>query len=161
MFHCSSLADSWRWLLGVWRDLVQRKSLGHLLVLAGAITAASGFIFYIIDPNVHSPLDGIWYAWVTMTHVGYGDVVPTSFLGRVLASLLILCGIALLALCTATISACFVGRDMNMMEREVERVEKDTYRIEQEESRILLELAKVREQLAQVEQRLKALEPPG
>ncbi|MDP3009144.1 MAG: ion channel [Methylococcales bacterium] len=33
----------------------------------------------------------MWSAWVTMTHVGFGDVVPTSFLGRLFSAGLILC----------------------------------------------------------------------
>ncbi len=62
-------------------DLRGKQSLVYLLILAFAVTIVSGFILYILDPNIHSLFDGIWSAWVTMTHVGFGDVVPTSFLG--------------------------------------------------------------------------------
>ncbi len=71
-------------------DLNDKRSLLYLLSLAFAVAFGAGFIFYIIDPNVHSITDGIWSAWVTITHVGFGDVVPTSLLGRLLSATLIL-----------------------------------------------------------------------
>ncbi|MDD1617106.1 MAG: two pore domain potassium channel family protein, partial [Methylococcaceae bacterium] len=55
-------------------DLSGKRSLIYLLALAFAVSLGAGLMLYIIDPNVHSVTDGIWSAWVTMTHVGFGDV---------------------------------------------------------------------------------------
>ena len=53
---------------------------------------------------------GMWWALQTVTTVGYGDVVPVSSLGRAVASFLLLGGLALLSVVTASITSGFVAR---------------------------------------------------
>lgn len=53
---------------------------------------------------------GMWWALQTVTTVGYGDVVPHDSVGRVVASFLLLGGLALLSVVTATITSGFVAR---------------------------------------------------
>ena len=79
------------------------------------VTLAVGLILFLIDPNIKSPLDGIWSAWVTMTHVGFGDVVPISFFGRLLAAGLILFGLVFFSLFTALVSVALIGRNMDAL----------------------------------------------
>jgi voltage-gated potassium channel len=52
--------------------------------------------------------DGIWWAVVTVTTVGYGDVYPTSVEGRTIAMVVMLFGIGFLSVLTATIASRFV-----------------------------------------------------
>jgi voltage-gated potassium channel len=53
---------------------------------------------------------GMWWALQTVTTVGYGDVVPQDSVGRAIASFLLLGGLALLSVVTATITSGFVAR---------------------------------------------------
>ena len=78
--------------------------------------------------------------------VGFGDVVPSSFLGRILASLLLVIGILLLALLNATFSAALIGRGVIQVERDVTQLEK-------EESLILQEIKRLHERLDKLEGR--------
>lgn len=55
--------------------------------------------------------DGIWWAVVTVTTVGYGDLYPTTVGGRIVAMLLMLVGIGFLAVLTATIASHFIQTD--------------------------------------------------
>ena len=57
--------------------------------------------------------DAFWWATVTTTTVGYGDEVPVTDQGRMMAVILMALGVALLAVLTAHIAAYFVddGRD--------------------------------------------------
>ena len=55
--------------------------------------------------------DGVWWAVVTVTTVGYGDLYPTTVPGRIVGMLLMLVGIGFLAVLTATISSSFVKSD--------------------------------------------------
>ena len=131
------LSDAWRLFQKLLSDLNGKRSIVYLLALALAVSAGAGFMLYLIDPNVHSTPDGIWSAWVTMTHVGFGDVVPTSFLGRLLSGSLILFGLILFSLCTAILSASLVGRNMDLWGNNVRQIERETNRIEADENAIL------------------------
>lgn len=62
------------------------------------------------DANIKTLGDGLWWAATTVTTVGYGDRYPTTMLGRFVAVALMLLGIALLGVITATIAAWFVER---------------------------------------------------
>jgi len=144
MNNCPYLQNATAWLLGLKSEILKQKSLGYVLALAVLVTLLFGFVVFLIDPNVHSFSDGVWYAWVTMTHVGYGDVVATSFFGRLLSSVLILFGLAVLALLTATFSTILIGRGMGEVARD--------------ESEILSEIKRLHERLDRLEADRKAAE---
>jgi voltage-gated potassium channel len=70
-----------------------------------------GLLVWIFDrvdfPNVGL---GMWWALQTVTTVGYGDVVPTTALGRVVGSVVMLLSIAFLSVLTAGITSVFIQR---------------------------------------------------
>jgi voltage-gated potassium channel len=92
------------------RKILGRNHLGTTLMVSFIIVILAGTLMAVIDPNIESPLDGIWWAWVTITTVGYGDIVPGSTAGRLFGSLLILLGIALFSMLTASFSAFFLAQ---------------------------------------------------
>jgi voltage-gated potassium channel len=53
---------------------------------------------------------GMWWALQTVTTVGYGDVTPKNPSGRIIATFVMLQGIAFLAVTTAAITSTFVAR---------------------------------------------------
>ncbi|MFI2782613.1 potassium channel family protein [Streptomyces sp. ALB3] len=63
-----------------------------------------------VDGNIKTLGDAVWWSFTTMTTVGYGDLAPTTGLGRLLAVCLMLSGIALLGVVTANIAAWFISR---------------------------------------------------
>ena len=87
---------------------------GAAIVIATAtiaITVASGLVMTVIDRENYPSLgSGLWWAVQTTTTVGYGDNVPTSAAGRLLAVLVMLFGIGFLTVITAAITSTFVAR---------------------------------------------------
>jgi voltage-gated potassium channel len=79
------------------------------LIVIG-ISSIGAFIFEHNnrDASIHSLWDGIWWAVVTLCTVGYGDKFPVSTAGRLVALVLMISGIGLLSLVTATIASVFV-----------------------------------------------------
>lgn len=88
------------------------------------------------DANITNLGDALWWAATTVTTVGYGDRYPTTGIGRLIAVALMLVGIALLGVVTATIAAWFVDRL-----REVEETAENTETTLQQ---VLAELREVR-----------------
>jgi voltage-gated potassium channel len=68
------------------------------------------FEHHIVNSNIHSIWDGIWWAIVTMGTVGYGDKYPISAGGRIVGMMLIFSGVGLMSLFTATIASMFVEK---------------------------------------------------
>ncbi|MAD43715.1 MAG: ion transporter [Oceanospirillaceae bacterium] len=96
---------------GSFQKIMGRNHLGPTLMVSFIIIVMAGTLMALIDPNVDTPLDGIWWAWVTVTTVGYGDIVPGTTAGRLFGSLLILMGIGLFSMMTASFSAFFMQRE--------------------------------------------------
>lgn len=92
-------------------DFLSRNHLGTTLLVAFALTTAGGLTVAAFDPGIPNAFAGIWWAWQTITTVGYGDAVPSSILGRVIAILIMVFGIGLLAVLTANFSAFFLARN--------------------------------------------------
>jgi voltage-gated potassium channel len=76
-----------------------------LVVVAGAVENT------VDQGDFASFWDGVWWAFVTVTTVGYGDSVPTTTVGKIVAIFLMVAGIGFLAVLTATISSSFVKSD--------------------------------------------------
>jgi voltage-gated potassium channel len=58
--------------------------------------------------NIHDYPDALWWAIVTVTTVGYGDRYPVSEGGRIVAVVLMLIGIGLIGVLTATVASVFI-----------------------------------------------------
>lgn len=101
------------------RILFTPRGAPLLVGIATIILALAGGLFYWLEPTVGSYWDGLWLAFVTGTTVGYGDFVPTTPGARLVAALLVLTGVALIAVFTASIVAHFVGEDERRLRREL------------------------------------------
>jgi len=137
-------------------DLIKSKTLWYLILLAFMVTLTAGWLLFLIDSNIHSPLDGVWSAWVTMTHVGFGDVVPISFLGRLLASGLILLGLIFFSMFTALVSVALIGRNMEALGTDMKQIEFDAGRLQTGEDRILSEIARLHERMEALEKQISS-----
>lgn len=70
-----------------------------------------GVVEALVDPKTFpTAWLGMWWALQTVTTVGYGDVVPVSTAGRIIASFLLLGGLAFLTVIIAMITGGFVSR---------------------------------------------------
>jgi voltage-gated potassium channel len=105
---------------GSLRTLLRRNNLGTTLFVALIVILIAGLVAAGLDPAIDTPWEGIWWAWVTVTTVGYGDVVPVSLEGRLLGAFLILLGIGLFAMLTASFSAMFISQTEEEVEEEIE-----------------------------------------
>ena len=84
------------------------RKLRSIIGILTLSIVAFGYLFYLTEPQIKTFGDGIWWALVTITTVGYGDITPLTTLGRFVAGALMLFGLGLIATVTAIISAKFI-----------------------------------------------------
>jgi len=109
--------------------VLEKIAIGRSVGIAVKVAVTTLFFGYIAavqitilerenaDANIHSFADGLWWAFTTITTVGYGDKFPITMEGRFIAVGLMILGISLLGVVSATIAAWFV----RMMQDESER----------------------------------------
>lgn len=95
------------------------------------------------DPNIETFPDAVWWAATTVTTVGYGDRYPTTPEGRLVAAGLMIAGIALLGVVTATLAQWFVEQ------------------VRQSDDPNKAEIAKLTEEVALLRQQLELHGPAG
>jgi voltage-gated potassium channel len=94
------------------RALSSEVVFRFVALLTLLIVVVSGAAETLVDSrDFKSVWDGIWWAVVTVTTVGYGDKYPTTIEGRIIAMLVMLIGIGFLSVLTATIASRFVRTD--------------------------------------------------
>jgi voltage-gated potassium channel len=106
-------------LLAVLQRGAGRALRGRIAVYAAGASIVLVYVasLAILDVERHAPGshihnigDAIWWACVTITSVGYGDIEPVTFIGRVIAVGVMVAGIALLGTVTATLASFFIDR---------------------------------------------------
>jgi len=83
-------------------ELIQTFAAVILLVFIAAV--AVSFLERGRNPQFERMASAMWWAIVTMTTVGYGDIVPQSTMGRILGAFVMLAGMGVLSLFTAAVS---------------------------------------------------------
>ena len=91
------------------KPLTARRAARMIAGFTLVATVAGGLLAWILDRGDFPSLGtGLWWALQTVTTVGYGDVTPKHAEGRVIAAIVMLAGIAFIAVITASITATFV-----------------------------------------------------
>lgn len=89
----------------------KKFELGTLAIFVGFIIIIASFAMYIFEansnPQITSFFDAVYWSFVTVSTVGYGDIVPKTKEGMITAIALILLGVAVLAFLTSIIVSAF------------------------------------------------------
>ena len=125
------------------KKMLSRNELAATGLASLIVIVMAGILMSALDPGINGPLEGIWWAWVTITTVGYGDVVPQSHAGRAFASIIIFLGLGLFAALTASFTTYFISQ----------REEKNS----SSEVGVNQRLSAVEQQLAQLETKIDQL----
>ena len=76
------------------------------MILTSIILVFTGGALISLTDNM-TLQDGIWWAFVSTATVGYGDITPATYCGRMIAMVLMLVGIGLIGSVTSTLTSFF------------------------------------------------------
>lgn len=123
------------------RAVISGRIIPYLVAVMFTVGAAGTAAVRILSPNSFQSLgDAAWWSATTVTTIGYGDVVPGTTGGRVIAVFVMFASVAIVSFATAVLTASFVGYQQRRLGHETER------------HRELVET------LARIEERLDAIE---
>ena len=93
--------------------VVKRFELGVTFLLGGILLVIASCLVFVAEneaqPSVYSSIPAsMWWSVATLTTVGYGDMFPVTATGKVIGSLIAVCGIGMFALPTGILGAAFV-----------------------------------------------------
>ena len=87
-----------------------------------ATTILGGTSIYLVElkanPEINSLVDGIWWALVTVTTVGFGDITPVTLLGRILGGVLMVAGMFALASFAGIVGSSLVRSVLSIREEQ-------------------------------------------
>ncbi|GAB3727573.1 potassium channel family protein [Spirosoma lituiforme] len=89
-----------------------------LLMIFGAIAIL--YVERVPDANIKTPSDALWWAFVTITTVGYGDRFPVTNVGRLIAAVLMVAGVGLFGTFTSYVANFFVEDDQEQTDNDMQ-----------------------------------------
>lgn len=88
----------------------EKKALSAVATMAAAYIVISALVIFNVEPNSFDNFfDAIYWATVSLTTVGYGDIYPVSTLGRIVTMISSLFGIAIIALPSGIITGGYLN----------------------------------------------------
>jgi voltage-gated potassium channel len=91
-------------------QLTLRKAVGLIVGVATTLALIAAVLVRLLDPAIGTFPDALWWAVSTVTTVGYGDVIPESGAGRIIATALMLTGLGLIPLITSVVVSILVSQ---------------------------------------------------
>jgi len=92
------------------REAIRINKFNYLLIITTIIIVLGAVIISLLEEMSFG--DAIWWSFVTFTTVGYGDILLTTKLGRLVAIILMIFGIGFIGITTSTIAAYTVNKDI-------------------------------------------------
>jgi voltage-gated potassium channel len=129
-----------------------------LIASVGVIISGSIVIFHLEsgqpDSQINSRLDAAWWAVSTITTVGYGDMVPVTDAGKIMAIFFMLFGLAILAIFLSSLGTIFYKRQFEKNETDLTLIEEKLFErmndLEKNQEKLQSDLRELIEKLKQI-----------
>ncbi len=112
------------------RVVFRKRGVGYMMVILILLALGFGGLFVLAESDGSSYGDGVWWAIVTLTTVGYGDIFPVTTGGRLIAIALMVLGIGFVAVFTGAVAAYFVEEEESSTHEEIKAIREQLDRIE-------------------------------
>ncbi|WP_238458012.1 potassium channel family protein [Alkalihalobacterium alkalinitrilicum] len=112
-------------------EILKTNGLDKVLIFTSMLIIVCAIPITIVEPSMETYTDGLWWSIVTATTVGYGDISPTTGIGRVIAVLLMMFGIGLIGMVTGAIATYFINGEEKKEDPTIEYIKNELNRLDQ------------------------------
>ena len=89
--------------INVVTNVIKKSMINEIILSLLILIILCSVYFTLVEPNITSYVDGLWYSFAVITTIGFGDVYVTTTFGRILSVILGISGIAVVAVFTSFI----------------------------------------------------------
>jgi voltage-gated potassium channel len=105
------------------------NKLFYLLLVAAGVIVSGSFVIFSVESQhpesqINTMLDAVWWTVATVTTVGYGDIVPVTDAGKIVAIFFMFFGIGILALFLSVLGTQFYKRRFENEGKEISHAQK-------------------------------------
>lgn len=75
----------------------------YIIIFAGVSIGV-----WIVEPNIKTPIDSVWYCFSVATTIGFGDITAITILGRAMSIFLSICSILIIAVVPGIITSYYI-----------------------------------------------------
>jgi len=105
------------------------NKLFYLLLAAAGIIVIGSFVIFSVesqhpDSQINSMLDAIWWTVSTVTTVGYGDIIPVTDAGKIVAIFFMFFGIGVLGIFLSVLGTQFYKRRFEKEEKDISHAQR-------------------------------------
>ena len=89
--------------LRILKQILVRTRVSEILVTYFIFIFAIAIIIFVAEPDIHSYRDALWYCYAAVTTIGFGDVVVTTAISKILSVILSAYSVLVIALVTGVV----------------------------------------------------------
>lgn len=126
-------------------NVIEKTNLSYIVLSLFIVICAGSIAVLVLEGSSHgdinTPMDAVWYVVTTISTVGYGDMVPESFGGKIVGILLMFVGVGFFSLLTAYLSSLF----MEEVEEEEDEIKNKIISMEKSVNEMKSEIKELKE----------------
>jgi voltage-gated potassium channel len=133
------------------RKYPSKTKLDYATIVLFLVLIIGSYLFFIaehaVNPEVSTYESAMWYSIVSMTTVGYGDIVPITAIGRIIGVIIILTGMGYVSLVTATLAYSFLDFFRKESRKAAEKVENRVVDYEDKLDELIMQVNKLEKKI--------------
>lgn len=114
--------------------IIKKSMVNEIILSLLILVVVCSIYFTLVEPNIESYVDALWYSFSVITTIGFGDVSVTTTFGRILSIILGISGIAVVAVFTSFIVNFYNEMNKRREERTLKKLLKETDELEEIEN---------------------------
>ena len=117
--------------LNIVSNIIKKSMVKEIILALLILVVLCSVYFTVVEPNITSYVDALWYSFAVITTIGFGDVYVITTFGRILSVILGISGIAVVAVFTSFIVNFYNEMSKKREERTLQRLLQEARELEE------------------------------